>query len=558
MTTIPIQLPAPISPMISGRVDAKKLDILKNHWSISLAEEVIKAFPDEEIYTCAAGISPSGVVHFGNFRDIFTAYAVAFGLKHLGKKARVLFSWDDFDRFRKVPADMPKSLIEYIGKPLADVPSPVEGFESYARFFEAPLESSMKDLGIDLVWRYQNKEYRSATYSEGIRIALHRRFEIAETLLENMSEKAMEEKGIDREQFKQTYYPITIYSEYDGKDNTEVLEYDGEYKVTYRCKNTGNTSSINLKNSKEVKLAWKIDWPMRWHFERVNFEPGGKDHASPGGSFDSSGVISQIVYGRRPPTFIGYDFIGIQGLSGKMSSSKGGALTPGDLLKVFEPEVLLWLYARKTPQQNFNIAFDSEVFRTYDEFDRECGQYSSPDFSIPQKQALELAHQGKEIKTGRLSFRQVVAFGQIVQWNIEKLLHIAVQSGASESKTTLEQRMERARTWLTDYFPDALITLCNEFQSDYFESLSDEAKVQVSALAEQISDNSLSIEELNTVVYGIPKKPDLTKEELSKRQKDFFKVIYQLLIGRDIGPRLSTFLWATDRSKVLFLLTGEK
>ena len=28
------------------------------------------------------------------------------------------------------------------------------------------------------------------------------------------------------------------------------------------------------------KLAWKIDWPMRWMIEGVDFEPGGKDHAS--------------------------------------------------------------------------------------------------------------------------------------------------------------------------------------------------------------------------------------------------------------------------------------
>ena len=94
-----VQLP----PMISGRVDLKDLDLSKEHWGIAVARKVVESFPDEQRYTCAAGISPSGVVHFGNFRDLITSFAVARGLKALEKKVRILFSWDDYDRFRKVP-----------------------------------------------------------------------------------------------------------------------------------------------------------------------------------------------------------------------------------------------------------------------------------------------------------------------------------------------------------------------------------------------------------------------------------------------------------------------
>ncbi len=51
------------------------------HWAQAIAEEVIDAFPDAQVYTAAAGISPSGVVHFGNFRDVMTIYAVGQALK---------------------------------------------------------------------------------------------------------------------------------------------------------------------------------------------------------------------------------------------------------------------------------------------------------------------------------------------------------------------------------------------------------------------------------------------------------------------------------------------
>ena len=44
------------------------------HWSEKIAKDIIKRSPDKEEYVCAAGISPSGSIHIGNFRDIATSY----------------------------------------------------------------------------------------------------------------------------------------------------------------------------------------------------------------------------------------------------------------------------------------------------------------------------------------------------------------------------------------------------------------------------------------------------------------------------------------------------
>ena len=62
------------------------------------------------------------------------------------------------------------------------------------------------------------------------------------------------------------------------------------------------------------------------------------------------------------------------------------------------------------------------------------------------------------------------------------------------------------------------------------------------------------IEALEKLVYSIPKDPVLTDKENAPRQKEFFKHIYNLLIGKDAGPRLSTFLWAVDKNRVVDLL----
>ena len=90
------------------------------HWSEKIAKDIIKRSPDKEEYVCAAGISPSGSIHIGNFRDIATSYFVYKALIKQGKKARLLFSWDEFDRFRKVPVNVKEvapELENEIGKP---------------------------------------------------------------------------------------------------------------------------------------------------------------------------------------------------------------------------------------------------------------------------------------------------------------------------------------------------------------------------------------------------------------------------------------------------------
>ena len=43
------------------------------HWAERIADRIIKRKPDKEEYVCAAGISPSGSIHIGNFRDIATS-----------------------------------------------------------------------------------------------------------------------------------------------------------------------------------------------------------------------------------------------------------------------------------------------------------------------------------------------------------------------------------------------------------------------------------------------------------------------------------------------------
>lgn len=500
-------------------------------WVKNTADKIIETFPDMEVYTFAAGISPSGTVHFGNFRDVMTSVPLIKEMNERGLKTRFVFSWDDFDRFRKVPANVPPSFEKYIGLPLSVVPDPLGETESYAKHFEMEFEEAMKKLGIDMTYFYQTKEYKSGRYDDSILMALENREKVAKTLLSLMSDKAKGLKGIKEDEYIKDYYPISVYSRFTGKDNTKVLSTDGPI-ITYLCRDTNKKDTIDLTKERNVKLQWKIDWPMRWREEKVVFEPGGHDHASPGGSFDAASRIAREVFEINPPVFVGYEFIGLRGLSSKMSGSSGLAISPGELLKIYQPQILKELYLRKSPSQKFDLAFDTEIFRQYDEYDREYPNENN----IP--------------------FRQAVAFGEILQWDMDKIQEILDKAGFQYTKESVSERVERAKYWLEKYNPEKKIKIRDEVNTEYVISMNDESKSFVKELKNYLQDKKdLTIDNLTEILYNIPKVGvEGNKELIQQKQKAFYKDLYNLLISVEKGPRLATFLYALDREKVLKLL----
>ena len=123
------------------------------HWSEEIAARLIERKPDKEEYVCAAGISPSGSVHIGNFRDVATSWFVVKALRKMGKKAKFIFSWDEYDRLRKIPVNVAKAdgdMEKYIGMPYVDVKNPFgNGHTNYAKHFEAEFVESIINFSID-------------------------------------------------------------------------------------------------------------------------------------------------------------------------------------------------------------------------------------------------------------------------------------------------------------------------------------------------------------------------------------------------------------------------
>ena len=154
------------------------------HWADIYADKIIREKGQKELYTCASGITPSGTVHIGNFREIISVDLVVKALKARGCNVRFIYSWDDYDVFRKVPKNMPQpELLEtYLRKPITLVPDTTNRSENYARGNEIDVEEKLPTVGIFPEYLYQAERYRGSMYAEQMKMALEHKQDIINIL----------------------------------------------------------------------------------------------------------------------------------------------------------------------------------------------------------------------------------------------------------------------------------------------------------------------------------------------------------------------------------------
>ncbi|SDY88020.1 lysyl-tRNA synthetase, class I [Asanoa ishikariensis] len=557
-------------------------------WVARFADEVIaeadRRAPGKPI-VCASGLSPSGPVHLGNQRELMTPHLVADEIRRRGREVKHILSWDDFDRFGKVPGDVDPSWAEHIGKPLTAVPAPAgSAYPNWAEHFKAPLIAAMAELGIEVTAISQTAMYTSGAYRAQILHAMSRRAKIDEVLGRYRTKKksgkaltdpdevaAAEGSGAASEDDGGTasgYYPYKPYCQDCGKDTTTVTAYDdATTALTYTCA-CGHSETVLLSEFNNGKLVWKVDWPMRWAYEGVVFEPSGVDHSSPGSSFVVGSQLVRDIFDAEPPIGPMYAFVGIKGMA-KMSSSRGGVPTAADALQIMEPPLLRWLYARRRPNQSFDIAFDQEIQRLYDEWDGltarvENGTASSGDLAAYGRSAATAA--GPLPLTPRaVPYRTLASIVDITTGNDDQTLRILRDLDPADPVKDLDEtrpRLDCASNWVrTQLTPDERTRVREEADDVLLQGLDDDQRTALRMLRDGLADN-WSLAGLTTLVYGVPKQllglPADVKPtpELKVAQRSFFALLYRLLIGKETGPRLPTLLLATGADRVRELLGG--
>ncbi len=527
------------------------------HWAEKIADKIIAKKPNKEEYVCAAGISPSGSIHIGNFRDIATSYFVVKALIKKGKKAKLLFSWDEFDRLRKVPVNVQKvsdDMEKYIGFPYVDVINPFKDSdaENYAVYFEKEFEESIVKFGINMDYRHQAEMYRSGKYRDYVLLALKKRKEIFDILDSHRTQEQVEGE-------RDAYYPVSIYCPCCKRDTVKILSLDDTETVAeYECK-CGHKGTFDFKTDFNCKLAWKVDWPMRWMYEGVDFEPGGKDHAAKDGSYDTAKDVSAKIFGYEPPVFQGYEFIGIstnEAQAGKMSGSSGLNLTPATLLKLYQPEVLLWLYSRNEPLKAFNFCLDDGILRQYFEFDKMYNAVKNGTADEFTQGVMEYTKvEGREIVPVPMSL--IVQLGSVVDFNVKMLEIVFEKIGTPYKYDDFKDRLERAKFWLEKCAPEHVNKLCTYRNFAAYNELDDVEKSEIEDLREYLLKGGYTLDELMSELYAIPSnRRGIPKEDKALRtfQSKFFRNVYKLLIDKEQGPRLYLFLYAIDPDKYVKLL----
>jgi len=534
----------------------------KYHWADEAAAKIISEKGDKEFYTCASGITPSGSVHIGNFREIISVDLVARALRDTGKNVRFIYSWDDYDVFRKVPDNMPKrdELKNCLRLPITMVPDPWDRDSSYARHHEADVENILPKAGIFPEFIYQAEMYRSSQYAQGIRRALEKR----DTLKDILNRYRDDEHKIIGE-----WWPVSVFCEKCNKDETEIKGWDGDWGLSYSCKICGASEKLDIRTAKGIKLSWRVDWPMRWEYEKVDFEPAGKDHHSQGGSFDTAKHVCREVYGWDAPVTFRYDFIGTKGLPGKMSSSSGNVITLNDVLNVYTPEVTRYLFAGTRPNTEFTISFDLDVIKIYEDYDKtERIAYkienAKDDASYQkEKRIYELSRLGAGGKTPEIDydqkpfqipFRHLCNLIQIADGDIDKTL-AGIAANEKEFKPShsdaLKSRAQCARYWAENCAPeDFRFRLRDNKKDNAARILSDVEKNAIRILREDVISR---IEEFtddktcSSAIYAAAEKAGMDGKAL-------FGAAYQALIGKEQGPRLANFLRSIDKERLLSIL----
>ncbi len=566
-------------------------------WVSRFADEVIeeseRRAPGKPVVV-ASGLSPSGPIHLGNLREVMTPHLVADEVRRRGHQVRHLISWDDYDRYRKVPAGIAgidESWAEHIGKPLTSVPAPAgSAYPNWAEHFKAAMTESLAELGVEFDGISQTAQYTSGVYREQILHAMKHRGDIDAILAQYRTkpktgkkpqQKAVDEAELEAEEGSGAaaeddgssgsagYFPYKPYCGGCGKDLTTVTAYDDDTtELTYTCNECGFSETVRLTEFNRGKLVWKVDWPMRWAYEGVVFEPSGVDHSSPGSSFQVGGQIVGIFGGKQP---IGpmYAFVGISGMA-KMSSSRGGVPTPADALKIMEPQILRWLYARRRPNQSFKIAFDQEIQRLYDEWDK-------LDAKVADGSALpgDVAAHSRAVRTAGgelphtprpLPYRTLASVADITAGHEDQALRILSELDPANPLGSVDEarpRYDKAEAWINTQVPaDQRTIVREEPDAELLKSLDEASQQSVRLLLDGLAEH-WSLDGLTHLVYGVPKvqagfSADATPKELPAEiktaQRTFFALLYHLLVGRDTGPRLPTLLLAVGQERVRRLL----
>ncbi|MEM4703307.1 MAG: lysine--tRNA ligase [Candidatus Pacearchaeota archaeon] len=505
------------------------------YWADQVARRIVEKHK-KKVYVLRAGLSASGVIHAGKLREPMTVHFVEKALKNLKKKTKFICYFDDFDRLRKIPSNVPKEWEKYIGMPVCWAPDPWKCHKSYAKHFIEPFKKESSKLGIKATFLLESEQYLKCVYKDEIKKALLEREELKK-ILNKFRETPLEED----------WWPAKVFCEICKKDDTKIIDYDKEYTVTYTCKCDNKKRILNFSRKGWIKLLWRIETPMKWKFYDTVFEPWGKDHFSPGGTFDTGKEIAKSVWPFEVPELVAYNQIRLKGQGVKMSSSQGNVISPTDLLEIWPVEIIKYIYAGTRPNKEFALPIDDDFLKVYEDFYfAERIYYGKEKVSKRDEQHWKRVYEmcitpGKEMPV-QPAIKTCIEFLNIFR-NTDKAAEKYAEFFNIKKSKRLKQIMTCVKNWLEKYAKEDYKF---ELQEEPKVILKENEKKAIKDLAEFLKEK-IKEEELSQELYNIAKKNNLQVPE-------FFKTCYKVLVNKEHGPRLAPFILAIGQEKIRKIL----
>jgi lysyl-tRNA synthetase class 1 len=508
--------------------------LVSKAWPYEEARKLLKRYPDgpakgEIVFE--TGYGPSGLPHLGTFQEVARTLMVRHALSEMTDwPSRLIAFSDDMDGMRKVPPGVPDQdmMHAHLDRPLSRVPDPYGcGHASYAAHNNGLLREFLDRFGFDYEFLASSDCYRSGRFDEALRQVLRRYGAIMEVMLPTLGEER-----------RRTYSPILPISPASGKVLQVAIEVvDAEAGLV---RYTDPASDEEVEQSilaGGAKLQWKVDWAMRWVALGVDYEMSGKDLID---SVTQSSKIARVL-GGRPPEGFNYELF-LDENGEKISKTKGNGVTIDEWL-AYAPEESLEFYIYREPRKAKQLSFGI-IPKAVDEYHQFLAAYPAQEWDKRLGNPVHHVHAGKVPEARMpLSFALLLNLVGVASSDDKDLLWGFVRRYAPEASPESHPEL------------DALIGHAAAYFRDFVKgSLKRRAPSPEEAVALRDVDARLkamheaaSAEEIQNMVFQVGK--DHGFESL----RDWFKALYETLLGTSQGPRMGSFfaLYGIDNSRRL-------
>ena len=465
------------------------------------------------------GYGPSGLPHIGTFGEVARTTMVrrAFELIAPGVPTRLIAFSDDMDGFRKVPPGLPQAemLRAHLNQPLSRVPDPFGTHPSYAAHNNARLRAFLDRFSFDYEFLSSTDCYASGRFDDTLRKVLVHYDAVIDVILPTL--------GPER---RLTYSPFLPLHPVTGEVLQVPLTARDPQAGTISFDDADGVSHTVPVTGGHAKLQWKVDWAMRWVALGVDYEMAGKDLID---SVKLSSAVARVL-GSRPPEGFNYElFLDAEGT--KISKSKGNGLTIDEWLTYAAPESLA-LYMYQNPRKAKRLHFDV-IPKAVEEYHQFLGSFSGQAVEQRLGNPVFHIHEGKPPQV-----TLPVGFGL--------LLNLVTVAGTDDPAVLwgFVSRYVPGTSAATHPEIDALVHYAIAYARDFvLPGLHRRAPDAIEASGLADLDRRL-------VLLGPHAEAEAYQFEVYEAGKavgfeplgDWFKALYETLIGTSQGPRMGSFI----------------